>query len=510
MSRNQWGAIDLAGKKHLSCLRSDIVRPLGTISDTTWTGEQVIKFGLDANTSLIGRQCTLNLRVQAGMVATTSATPTYGIVPIGYGAQDGTLQDGTKPSNTMARNWLLSNFNYVTVSVNGVTLDTCKYPAIVKTCNDVVFGAQGKVSAGDAIPIPLKKVSTIVNNSTCLIGAYDTSDNATIWSLNQDDPEYQQQTNGLLQAQTEAILQCHLPFSIFESEEMLPGGVEVQINFSINGSYRQLFLDSVGPYPTKPIVAYNQLVSAVGNIGQVGVSVVDFWLNRVSIRDDSLIGLSKELYFLSYFYQNQSIQSSNFTYNMSIPKGTRKLAFFFLSNNRGGVVKTDALGSTSETNFNTDLSSTRANMLNPVSCIQSLSLRWNGQVLPSIQYNMAGVLATADGNAPAYPPPSVVSIDTIRAYQDFLNNSSSLVDRMAPAMFDVMTWMKQPVFMFMLPNGETLAESNCEVLYQAKGNSAGFGQQSSIACIAYSLRSCSVHVHGGGQPSTVGEMNTLA
>lgn len=468
---------DLSLKHSLRNLRCDTIRPLSTVTGAAWGGQVEIRSSLGANQKMIGRMCTLNLKVHCGIA--NDAMPSVAVPLNTWSAPlDGsagtaiTNADASNltPPHTVSRNWLLSNFNNITVSVNGVQVTQQQFPGLIKTANDIAFGGFTKdCGSGDAIPIPL--LQRVSSTTGAAVGGFQQ-----VPSLDRRNWDFIGACNDTIGDSLESVISCHIPCSVFESQAPLPGCTQLQIYFSINGQYRNLLLDDQSA-KTGSVIAFDSLAGAA--TGTVGVSIIDFWLNRYTVTDDTQSGLDQEMYFFNYFYQPNSITSSNFTYTLSIPPATRKLLFCFVSANRGGTGTMTTAGQSSETDFNTGLSTNA----NAVESCQSLQVRHDGNSYPAVQYNMAPLI---NGNS--------TSLDTQRAYQDFIANSSANCDRLGPSLANKNQWALQKFFVWMLPQGGAVSSSQIEVTYVAATNATIASGQTQLICIAYTMDRLSLKV----------------
>lgn len=470
---------DLSSSHTLRNLRCDTIRPQSAVTGPVWGGQVEIKSSLGANQKMIGRMCTLNMRVQCGIV---NALSPKSVVPINSVDTTGTaITTFAQTPHTLSRNWLLSNFNAITISVNGIQVTHQQFPGLIKTANDIAFGGFTKdCGSGDAIPLPVKR-NRIVGDTTdtsangALIGGYTTTGTG-LPAIDRSDWDFITSCNDTMGDSLTSVISCHIPCSVFESAQLLPGCTDLSVYFSINGQYRNLLLDD---QTTKAnVVLFSDFATPpTQDAGTVGVSVTDFWLNRYTVTDDSQVGLDQEMLFYNYFYQPNSVQSSNFSYTLTIPPATRKLLFCFVATNRGGVGVPGTDGQSSETDFNTGFSTTN----NAVETCRSLMVRHDGNSYPAVQYDMAPLTQVS------------ASQDVQRAYQDFIANTSANCDRLGPSLATKNQWALQKMFVWMLPQGGSVSSSQIEVTYQSTNMALASGQ-TNIICIAYAVDKITLRV----------------
>lgn len=471
MSMYQSEALNLARHKNLSGLRCDQIRPLTSISGGNWSGNVTCKYDCGSSTSILGRLLTANMKVSCGIgnasnatvaLNTASKTSTIGTF-VGFNSA------GNTPPHTITRNWPLTNFTNIATYLNGTKLDETDYPGRIKTLLDVVYGGhQHDCGSGDAVPVPLDKLQT--TNSSLNNGVYSHP-----IELNQSDCDYQFATAGVIGDKTTSVLSFHLPGCIYEAEQPVVGSTSLQVQFNIDSLYRGYLLDDDQPTVAGQVVAYSDTLAQ----GTIGLSVTDFWLDIYTIQDDSMAGLSRELYFLTYMYNAQPFISSQFSYQVSLPDGCDKILIAFISNRAGGAVNSVTGATSSPTNFS--ICSIFESTFNPNYTINQLDLTVAGQSYPIVTYNMASTVTATSG----------IDGDSLqRAYQDFVLNSSVLCDRLGPSLSSLRMWERQKVFCWQLPMGSIEGPRTALVRVNAQGPAGSLSpvQDISVFTCAVAMR----------------------
>ena len=227
---------------------------------------------------------------------------------------------------------------------------------------------------------------------------------------------YATANQGIFSTFNESTLTWALPFSLFQSSDMIPPHTKVEIDFNVNTNWFREIISCVGTFPTGGVVAMTGPTNTVANSIGVGIDDISLWVCYST--EETPVNIVKEIHLKQYFSQIHTINSSNESFTLTLPNGGRNVTHLlacFLQTTRGGVLKRSSNDfSSGYTDANPEVKITTDAVTN----LQMIRFQLD-KAYPNPDYDLCFNTAVADGNCR----------DVARMFYDMINNSNNKFDR---------------------------------------------------------------------------------
>lgn len=401
-------------------------RPLnGVMAGSAFSGSANFGFDIASNSMMLGHKSFIVVKAEIFNV----------------GAGPGLAQTHLGNTKTLTRNVGCSLFNNMTLQLNDQQIDNLNYPAEVLTATQMAFSCKDQddniLSAVPALPLEQIDLTNATEGSLAEFYKFNA---VSGYNVNYKNGGYLNKVNDFTIGSKKGSLCFRPPLSIFQTKSPLSGGTNVKFGFNINSNWLNSIL-AVGDG-----VAYNTITA-----DNVYANITDLYLMRCMIGVDAPVGIPRTISVLQYKPVPHTLTSPNDTWNVNLDPGTNRLLIYFRATAVGNASNDDTHGSSS----GTDLSTGLGFALNAVKNLKSLTVQWNSQNYPIKSYSLQQETETTE------------SYDLVRAYNDFILNSSSDVDRNGP-MLSMEEWDVQKMFSWQLLTGvdqrpETTCQVSCEL-----------------------------------------------